>query len=419
MTNQTTKWSQLPFRPWINSVAISNDGSRVAGGTYIHDYSKGTTVPGYFETFAYDSSGTPLWRNKCSELDGVFAVGISGDGTTIVGGGLLSPTNGFLKIFEGSKGDVLFDSAAAGIQGRVSGVGVSYTGAVVAGAAGELYVFVKNGEQYAQVTSSTPAGDPKFETALGKVAAVALHPSGDWLAACNQKGQVLVATLENQNIIRTFLWQASPEPLNCNSQNGPTAPVPFLSIAIAAESDSFVVGGGDVVYYGSLAEMKAGTALTRYQACDKAAPVGPVNPAPNLRWVAISENGLVFAAVANRTGGEKGTGQLLLYAKGIYAAKVKVALPLSPNSVSLDREGKFIAVAVGYPVGTSASIYLFDQNGKQIWDHPTGDMNWPVAVSADGSSMVAGGDDGSLLYFLTQNAEKTTPTESLVAAAHA
>jgi WD40 repeat protein len=427
-TSPTTTWSQLPFRPWINSVAISHDGSRVAGGTFIHDYHGKKTIPGYFETFAYDSSGTMLWRNKCSELDGVFAVGISGDGSTIASGGVFTQNDGFLKIFEGGKGQVVFDSTTAGsapIVGRVNGIGVSDTGGLVAAAAGQLYVLINNGGQYTQAASAS-ANDKDFETAIEKVSAVAVHPSGDWLAACNEKGQILVATLANQQITGVYVKTVSQEPLKWGDKDGKTAPVPFLSVAIAAGSNSFAVGGGDVVYYGTLEDMKAGKAPERYEAGDNDSPPGSDDdmfPQPNVRWVAISEDGERFSVVANRRHGDAGprTGQLLLYNKGVFAAKDddKKSLPLNPNSVSMDRYGKLVAVALGYPPGISASIYLFDGTGKQLWTHPTGDMNWPVAISADGTAIVAGGDDGSLLYFPTQKMEKNAPSDSLFATAQA
>jgi hypothetical protein len=409
MSAQTPKWTKnLSTVSWINSVAISDDGSRIVGGTFIHDYTNRSPVFGTYGTFAYDSAGNPLWADTYSGWDGVFAVGISGDGSVAAGGGISTRTKGLLKIFRGQTGAVLFDSTAAGsggIRGRVSVLGLSGNGSVVAAAAGRLYVFVKSGTSYIPAVSSVPTGDPDFETELGTVAAVAVHPSGGWLAACNQLGQVLVATIASGKIKRTFLWNAPQEPVDPASAASPIAPVRFLSVTISAQSDSFVVGGSDVVYHGSLADIQIGNNPLRYDAWEAGAPSGSViagtpKPKPNVRWTAISGDGVTFAAVANRLGGSNGRGKLLIYTKGTFVPTATAELAHSPNAVSMDLAGQCIAVSDGYPPGNTATFYRFDATGNEIWHSPTPNMNWPVAVSADGSAIAGGGDDGYLYYLL-------------------
>jgi WD40 repeat protein len=408
MSNKVPKWANsLTTVSWVNSAAISDDGQRIVGGTFLHDYPNNSMVHGTFGTFAYDAAGNQLWADTLSAWDGVFAVAISGDGSVAAGGGNATKTKGLLKIFDAATGAALLNSTSGSpsIPGRVNIISLSRTGSVAATAANGLHVFLKSGASYTRAASATPASDPKFKTALGRVAAVSVHPDGTWLAACNQKGQILIATIAAGKVKRTFLWQAPQEPVNPNSASSPTAPVRFLSVAISSQADSFVAGGSDVVYRGSLADMMSGISPVRYDAGDPAAPVGNASAAspmakPNVRWTAISGDGLTFAAAANRTGGANGTGQLLIFNKGTLTPVAKAPLPHNPNGISMDQAGTIIAVADGYPVGKPANFYRFDSSGAEIWRCPTGNMNWPVAVSADGSAIAAGGDDGDLYYFV-------------------
>jgi outer membrane protein assembly factor BamB len=51
-----------------------------------------------------------------------------------------------------------------------------------------------------------------------------------------------------------------------------------------------------------------------------------------------------------------------------------------------------------YPPGQPAHFYLLNvTNGAQIWNYQTPDMNWPMAISSDGKSIVGGGDN-SVFY---------------------
>jgi hypothetical protein len=74
----------------------------------------------------------------------------------------------------------------------------------------------------------------------------------------------------------------------------------------------------------------------------------------------------------------------------------------SPNSTSIDADGKYVAASDGYPTGQPAKFYLFDADavgGTKRWHFGTHNMNWPIAISADASAIVAGSDDGTVYYF--------------------
>ena len=73
----------------------------------------------------------------------------------------------------------------------------------------------------------------------------------------------------------------------------------------------------------------------------------------------------------------------------------------NPNSTSMDAAGTLITVADGHPVGTPGTFYLFDAaTGAKLMEFPTNDdMNWPMVLSADGTSAVGGSDNSNVYYF--------------------
>ena len=428
-TIQAPAWTQpLSFVSWVNSVAISEKGDRVIAATFIHDFDAKSKIYGQYGTFCFDSIGSPKtavpkWANKMTGWGGLFAVGISGDGAVAASGGYFSPpfagpnqTTGLLMIFDAAKGTVLFNSSAskAPIDDMVNVVSLSRDGGIVAAAADQLYVYAPRGATYAPVMSSAPTGDPDFHTFPGPVTAVAVHPTGKWLAACNDRGQLLVAKIEDDVITRTFVKEVPRERVNPNSPV--LAPVRFTSVAVSGNDDAevFVAGGSDVVYRGTVSDMEAGTSLERYDAGSAAAPI--INPAPpddvtdakarqNIRWTAVSGDGATFATVANRNptpgpGNVNSEGELLIFDLNASKIPTRIWLEHNPNSVSMAVDGKLIAVADGNPPGNPGLFYLFDVKGKELWRAKTPNMNWPIVVSADGSGIAAGGDDGRLYYFV-------------------
>ena len=408
---------------WVNAVGISDDGARIVGATYIHDYENKANIFGKYVTFVYDSAAKKVtWSEPVYGWDGLFAVGISGDGSVAASGGIVTPartdklingpdqTTGVVTVFDAASGKTLFHSPTHlkdPVAGRVNVISLSRAGDVVAAAAAQLYVLVKSATGYTPIASAVPAGDPDLQKALGRVAAVAVHPSGQWLAACNDAGQLLVAKISGGAVTRTFLLKVKDEPID-RANPSATAPVRFNSVAISGDADAFVSGGSDVVYRGTLSDVVNGVAPKRYDAWDPAAPVppagGPGTPRaqPNVRWTAISGDGAAFAAVANREMGPSKTnpgGQLLLFNAG-SATPVKRPITRNPNGVSMDRKGEVIAVSDGFPVGTLSAFYRFDFEGNELWRSQTPNMNWPVAVSANGALIAGGGDDGRIYVFL-------------------
>jgi len=416
------KWARkLSKTAWVNNIAITDDGARVVGGTFIHQYKKkgGHSLPptpnrhGTFGIYAYDSRGKRLWSDTYAGWDGIFAVGISGDGQVAAAGGWYDKKRGLMRIYDGNTGHLQFDFQDKKLK-RVSIISLSSDGGVVAAAANKLYVFVRKAGAYVL------ADHPDFSDAFkGKVTAVAVHPSGSWLVACDKTGHVLLATLSGGMVKRTWRWAAPKQHIDPNNVSSLRVPVPFLSIQVARRSDAFAVGGGDFVYlftrngfrrkkptrtYNTSSQLDAGQRTPKGNTLRRSA-------AENVRWLAISNDGSFISTVVNRLTGGAHTGLVLAYKRNAAAPALKIPVPHNPNGTSVDGAAKYVAAADGFcgtpwvkppdPPGTAcdSALYLFDAKGNKLWEFPTLNMNWPISISADGSAVATGGDDGNLRYF--------------------
>jgi hypothetical protein len=177
----------------VNAVAISDDGSRVVAGTYYQHYLGTTRVrtDGKFGTYCYDAkgAGTRLWADEYQGHRGIYSVAISGDGTVAAGGGLLTkgqfqqPKRGLLRAFDAATGSKLLNSSD--FPDRVNSVSLSRDGGVLAAVAeSSLFVFLRS-------ASGLFSASPQEIDLDGFSQSVAVHPSGSWLAACDQKGKVM------------------------------------------------------------------------------------------------------------------------------------------------------------------------------------------------------------------------------------
>ena len=394
---------------WINSAAISRDGSRMLAATFVHDYRQRTgkflpNVLGHFGTYCFDTSSPtdaagaplqPLWSDEFDGWDGVFGVGISGDGTVAASAGWLDKTgntvSGFVRAYSAADGKRLLD--CTNFSQRVSWVGLSDDGAVLAAVSDDVYVFVRDRKAFNPVPLRLGVGGRANRYVTG----LAVHPSGTWLAACDQCGNVYVATIRNGAITGTFVWSAPSE-------------IPFLSVAIASTANAFVVGGGNSVFLFTLDGIRNARDPLIFDTTlgQDPATIPPNKPdgrlQENVRWVAISDNGSLISAVANRLDKTRGTGLLVaLTVQGGQLTRLwQQGLDNNPNSTSIDAAGKFVAASDGYPTSTPSKFYLFDATtpaGNKLWDFGTFSMNWPIVISADASAIAAGSDDGTLYYF--------------------
>ncbi|MBI3680212.1 MAG: hypothetical protein HY235_07420 [Acidobacteria bacterium] len=373
------KWNKLLSNSFmVNSVAISDDASRVISGTYYYPYpgTPSDDVDGTYGTYCHDSSGTRIWAEEYDGDEGVYAVAISGDGRIAAAGGMLSggqysdnPDTGMLRAFDAANGTRLLDFTD--FRRRVNSTALSADGSVLAaGVARKVYIFVAAGGLFPLA--------PAVVSAAGEVVSVAVHASGGWVAACDKRGKVYLATIAG-GVVQTFQWAAATR-------------TPFLSVAISRSSGYFVVGGGNDVLLFTLKSMMLGTGpVARF-------PVPAGGTRQDVRWVAISDDGALIAAVANAQ--QDGLVLALSNKNSQLSLAWQQQLDRNPNSTSMDSAAKFVTAADGLPYGTKGTFYLFNGVGSKNGEEPTSNMNWPMVISANGKAIAAGSDNGTLYYFV-------------------
>ena len=399
ITNGTPKWyKNLSHSFWVNSVGISNHAGRVVAGTFFHDYTKpgsGPNTKGTFGTYCYDANGTQLWCDEFEGVDGIFGVAISGDGNIAAAAGWHDQDQALLRAYDATTGTSLLDYTE--IQHRVSCVSLSDDGNVLAAAADDVYLFVKTGTAF----PATPVKMGIADAAHDFVSSVAVDPGGNWLAACDTMGNVHLGVISGGKIQKQ-IWTAPEVPLDPSNPGSGSAPVPFLSVQVAKNSRAFVVGGGDLVYLFDADALQAPIKYDTRDANTPTAPAGRTTAPENLRWVAISGDGTLVSAVANRLDAAKkpDAGLLVLLSRkdGQLCKVWDEMLDRNPNSTSMNSAGTYVSLADGYPLGTPGKFCLFDASGNELWRYSTSNMNWPMVVSPCGAGIAAGGDDGNFYY---------------------
>jgi WD40 repeat protein len=401
---------------WINSVAISNDGSRVVAATYLHDYRQkaGKGLPNVrsrFGTYCFDGAPPkddapkdPLWSDEYEAWDGVFGVAISGDGMIAAASGFLDRTGdvaqGLVRAYDATDGRKLLNFT--GVDKRVSWVSLSYDGKVLAAVADDVYVFLRNGADFNPAPLRLGIRDVADEF----VSNVAVHPDGTWLAACDKVGHVYVARIDATRGVLS-------SPITWKAPQGEE--FPFLSVAIAAQANTFVVGGGNDAFLFDLADVLANQhdpsliqPLRFNTTADEDPATIPLHKDPakiqeNVRWAAISANGNLVSVVANRKDPvtKKPTGVIMMLTRqgSDLTREWREFIDKNPNSTSIDAAGQFVTLADGFPTIRPARFHLFEASGTKRWDFGTFSMNWPMVISANGKAIVAGGDDGAVYYF--------------------
>jgi WD40 repeat protein len=384
----------------VNAAAISDDGSRVVGATYYQHY-EGTTrvrVDGTFGTYVYDTAGTGprLMADEYAGDKGIYAVAISGDGLVAAGGGLLSkgrranpfrPKRGLLRAFDVVTHATLLDTSD--LPDRINSVALSRDGGVLA-AVGEstLYVFLRN------AAGMFPAAAHEVDL-HGYCETVTIHPSGRWIAAADQTGRVYVVTIAGGVVSAPVTWTAR-ERSNPASPTSRRAAIKFHSVGAARVSDRFAAGGGSFVYLFDAGNV-AGGPLGRFTTFDATGH-------HNVRCVAIADDGSFITTVVNdEDAAGNGVGRLIKVSGAGPALTKDWEAPLRhlPNTTGIDSSGTKIVAADGYPDNVPGTFYLFDQLGTKLFEHHTAKMNWPVAISANGTAFVGGSDDNTLFFFTT------------------
>jgi WD40 repeat protein len=363
----------------VNSVAISDDGSRIIAGTYYYpfDGTQRMQTDGTFGVYCYDKKGDRQWADEFDGDEGVYSVAISNDGKVAAAGGLRqggkygrsSPTLGLLRAYDAAKGKTLLDFKDPQFNTIVNSVAISKHGTVLgAGTKTTLYVFSAAGGSFPSAPA-VPFGVTQ------SVDSIAVAPDGNWFAACGKNGCVYSGDVQSGSVNNPVLWTE-------------TSHTHFVSVAIPASGDNFAVAGGNVVYLFNRKSARTGY-IAQYKL--------PASSGTSIRFVSMSSDGKLAIAAANH-----GTaGVLFALTVGTHGFTPAWSFPTThnPNSTTTDKASHYFTLADGYPDDVPGSFCLYAKTGK-IWQCSTPKMNWPMVISADGQSIAGGGDDNTLYFFV-------------------
>jgi hypothetical protein len=366
------KWKLNPLPKagqYVNSVAISGDGSKVIAGTYFFNYSPaGHSITGEkpftVGVFAYNQTNALIWKDEFQVSEGVYWVAISRDGGWAAGGGLEIHGQGFISAYNAANGNKVIDYK---IPARTNMVALNADGSCLVAGADALYVFTRLGTSWNTVPQRIACIQ-----ANDSVISVGISADGSSIVAGTLKGTVMLIKNTGGVLGAPVSWKI------------PGASVHW--IAMAAGGSAFAAGGsGSSLYYFS---------LPAFQTTKTPAWTGSLTGCNSCRSVALSDDGTLVSAVAN-----KGKAGMVFLFGPTGTLKWSNPTQYSPNSTSIDSAGKYVTVADGFPDGTPGAFQLFDAGGNSLWSYPTTNMSWPMQISANASGIAAGSDDSFVYYF--------------------
>ncbi|MGQ0801784.1 MAG: WD40 repeat domain-containing protein [Pseudomarimonas sp.] len=396
-------WQKVPHTGYyINSVATSANGGVVVAGTFFHTYGGTSSTPaaanaslkqearvaasrisaaesatseyGTFGTYVWNRAGNLLMQAEFAGWQGVYWVDASADGSTVASCGWYSGTpsyQGFIAAYDVATGDSLLFYT---LPSRGNIVALNADASLLLAGADQGYLFAKASDGSFNGTPSmiglTASGDTALVTALDSAGATGLIGS--------YHGEIILFPISNGVAGAAVRWQLP------NSA--------YLHFAaLSADGQHAYVGANSGILYAIDVAQFLQNPASIWQA---AIPGG----ATTIYGVACSENGMFIASAGNTP-----TGGVVAY----YASKYNNAAMYwqattahSPNSVSMDSAGAWVALADGHPDNTPGCFYLWrSMDGAPLWTFPTSDMSWPIKLSADGSLVVGGSDNGTVYVF--------------------
>ena len=174
---------------YVNSVAISSDGSKVIAGTYYFDYSRtGHSLTGKLPftvgVFAYNKSQSLLWKDEFPVSEGVYWVALSRDGAWAASGGLEMHGQGFISVYDATNGHKAINYK---ISARTNMVARNNDGSYMIAGSGALYVFSRNGANWNVVPQIIHCIQP-----LDTIISVGISGDGSYIIAGTLKGTVML-----------------------------------------------------------------------------------------------------------------------------------------------------------------------------------------------------------------------------------
>lgn len=378
---------------YINSVAISGDGARVVAGTFFHDYStpaqtadpadarrhaarkpsaaNGNGDVGMFGIYCYDRNGKPLWKDAFIAWEGFYWVDISTDGAWAAGGGWFSktPLRGFVRAYNAATGNLALNYPTTA---RVNQVALSADGTWLVSAANTIVLFQRAGTTFQKADEYTsPSGSDTMET-------IALSADGRTLVVGDYAGTILLFRISGGKLGQPTVWKL---PGGGYSH----------SVRITPNGTAFAAGGsrGNFYLFDVAQFLSTGAPTVTYT----------IPNAGSIYGVAISDDAAAFVGIANVSGG---TGRVYCVQRQGTQGTLMWTFPTlhNPNSASFNSRANLIAIADGHPDGQPGAFYVVNAaTGTLLGQCPTGNMSWPIEISANGSAIVGGSDDSNVYYF--------------------
>jgi WD40 repeat protein len=375
--SMTPAWKVSPIsKPaeYVNSVAISGDGSTVISGTFYFPYAAGAKHSSAdvqqitVGTFAWNAKGKPLWQDEFQATEGVYWVAISSDGQWAASAGRTTSTQGFVYAYPVSTGKraLTFNTKV-----RVNMVAFSSNASYLVAGADATYLFTRSGTSW-----GTPQALP---CASGdSVIAVAISADGQWIVGGTFKGSVILVRNNSGSFGAPVSWQLSKGTIHW--------------VAMSADGTTFAAAASDSNVHCFKTANFGSTKAPAWSA--------PLTGCSGCRAVAVCDDGSLVSAAGNV--GTKG--KLFLFSNQGSSGKQLWTQPTNrnPNSTSMDSAGKYVTAADGYPDGTAGDFYLFGGDGSSVGSFATKNMSWPMQISANASAIAAGSDDSYIYYFAVQ-----------------
>jgi len=383
------RWSVSPGSTnyYINSVAVSGDGSRTIAGTFLHTYATtgrrpangalppGASDTGLFGTYCYDANGTLRWKDEFNGWQGVYWVAISTNGAFAASGGWFTNTptyQGFVRAYDAATGTMLLNYATSA---RVNQVVLSSDGTWLLAATTTLLLFQRVNGAYQLKGDFNPGGTSNT------VIAADMSADGRQIVCGDYNGSLYVLTNNGGQLALGRSW---PLPAKGYSH----------CVRMTPSGAAFAAGGANGFFYlfdvGNF--LTGGGPALQYQAANGGSVYG----------VAVSDDGSALAGVANLNPGSDVGGMVYLIERHGCLAGLTWSFQTdrSPNFVSLNLGKGMLAVADGHPDGTPGNFYLLDTaTGALRWKYTTSNMSWPIQIAANGTAVVAGSDDSKVYYF--------------------
>ncbi|MCM2678137.1 hypothetical protein [Echinimonas agarilytica] len=408
---QTPLWTATPTAgTQINSSAVSDNGEVAVVGTS-SEYDSGD-----FSVFCYDQTGALKWQQPIADqrvYQGVFWVAVSGNGQIAAAGGETSKSGsqrGFLNVYSVSSGEVLY---SAKLPSRVNQICLSQSGLHMLVAYGDsLQLYTRQNNTYVLTDTETFEGQSCNSCALssaGNMAAASVvnYHDSDTASTLSETGRIVAYYVLNDRLKVALDYPVL---------------VATMRVAMSADGEFFGASlhNGHCIAFDSTC-FESGQCLWQF------APAGYSLSVAYGIAVARDKNGDCYLACgANLYTDESAPATAPLGV--LYLVKSKTVgssqhadlqwccpIQYSPNpGVNMDVAGTYVTATDGAPdfshsptpsQESPGNFYLFDrQAGMQIGQYQTSQMNWPMAITANGQYLFGASDNGTAYYWKTADA---------------